>query len=113
MTERRQRSWQTHKSKLPGNSRNLIFGQLVKLVIRYSEFIAQYDVAEAASHLSELADKAADGEEIIFRKGAEQFQIIRVSPSFVTKPIRQPGTGGKGWMSPDFDEPLEEMSEYM
>ena len=75
--------------------------------------MAQYDVAEAASYLSELADKAAGGEEVIFIKGAEQFQIVRVPSSIATKPIRQPGTGGEIWMSPDFDEPLEEMSEYM
>jgi len=75
--------------------------------------MAQYDVEEAASHLSELADKVAGGEEIIFTKGAEQFQVVRIPSSAATKPIRQPGTGGKGWMSPDFDEPLEEMSEYM
>lgn len=75
--------------------------------------MAQYDVEEAASHLSELADKAANGEKVIFTKGSEQFQITRVPSSVAMKPIRQPGTGGKGWMSPDFDEPLEEMSEYM
>ena len=75
--------------------------------------MVQCNVEEAASQLSELADKAANGEEIIFTKGAEQFQIIRVPKPIDIKPVRQPGTGGKGWMSPDFDEPLEEMSEYM
>jgi hypothetical protein len=30
------------------------------------------------------------------------------------KPVkRQPGTGKGGWMSPDFDEPLEDFAEYM
>ena len=73
----------------------------------------QYDLSEAATHLSELADEAASGEEIIFIKGAERFQIIRITDSASAQPVRQPGTGGKGWTSPDFDKPLEDMGEYM
>jgi hypothetical protein len=75
--------------------------------------MAQYNVSEVASQLSDLADKAARGEEIIFVKGTERFQIIRVTNTPSGKVVRQPGLGGQGWMSPDFDEPMEEMSEYM
>ncbi len=74
--------------------------------------MAQYNVEEAATHLSELADKAACGEEIIFIKGAEKFQIVWITNSTSTPTTRQPGTGGKGWMSSDFDAPLDDMSEY-
>jgi hypothetical protein len=75
--------------------------------------MAQYDLAEVASHLSDLADKAARGEEIIFTKGADKFQIVRVTNAPRGWVVRQPGLGGKGWMAPDFDEPLEDMNEYM
>ena len=75
-------------------------------LISYSEFMVQCNIEEAASQLSELADKAANGEEIIFTKGTEQFQIVRVPKSNEKKPVRQPGTGGKIWMSPVFYQPF-------
>jgi hypothetical protein len=71
--------------------------------------MADYDVADAANHLSDLVDKVLNGEQIIFRKGNEKFQIVHITGAVV----RDPGSGGNGWLSSDFDEPLELMEDYM
>jgi len=59
---------------------------------------------EAKTHLSELVERAARGEEVIIAKNG--VPMVRLVP--VEKPKR-PGPGGsegKIWIADDYDEPL-------
>lgn len=59
---------------------------------------------EAKTHLSELVERAARGEEVIIAKnGVPMVRLVRIE-----KPKR-PGPGGwegRGWIADDFDDPL-------
>ena len=72
--------------------------------------MAQFNIAEAKAHFSELVEKAILGEEIIVAK--DNRPLVRIVP---LRPARRvPGTA-KGqilFMSPDFDAPLEDFAEY-
>jgi len=72
--------------------------------------MAQFNIAEAKAHFSELVEKAVLGEEIILAKDNKPVaKIVPLRPS-----ERKPGTG-RGqilFMSPDFDAPLEDFKEY-
>ncbi len=60
---------------------------------------------DAKTHLSDLVDRAAAGEEIVIAKnGAPKARLVPLA----RKPIlRQPGGWeGKVWISPNFDDPL-------
>jgi prevent-host-death family protein len=71
--------------------------------------MAQFNLAEAKAHFSELVQKAMRGEEVIVAK--ENRPVVRIVP---IKPARRkPGTGKGIWISPDFDEPLDDFQEYM
>lgn len=60
---------------------------------------------EAKTHLSELVESAAAGEEIIIAKAGKP--RARLVPLPVERPRRTPG-GWKGqiWIADDFDDPL-------
>jgi prevent-host-death family protein len=68
----------------------------------------QFNLAEAKARLSELVQKAMLGEEVIVAK--ENKPVVRIVPIRPAK--RKPGTGKGIWMSPDFDEPIEDFREY-
>lgn len=71
--------------------------------------MAQFNLAEAKAHFSELVQKAMRGEEVIVAK--ENHPVVRIVP---IKPARRkPGTGKGIWIAPDFDEPLDDFQEYM
>ena len=71
--------------------------------------MAQFNVAEARARFSELVRKAMLGEEIIVAK--ENRPVVKIVP---IKPVkRKPGTGKGIWISPTFDEPLDDFREYM
>ena len=60
---------------------------------------------DAKTHLSELVDRAAAGEEFIITKNG--VPMARIVPVAKTKGKRVPGLGkGKIWISDDFDDPL-------
>lgn len=60
---------------------------------------------EAKTHLSELVDRAAAGEEIIIAKAGIPF--ARLVPLERTRPARRPGGWESGvWIADDFDAPL-------
>ena len=60
---------------------------------------------EAKSHLSELVDRAAGGEEIIIAKAGKP--RARLVPLRSTRKRRTPGAWkGKVWVADDFDAPL-------
>jgi prevent-host-death family protein len=71
--------------------------------------MSQFNLAEAKAHFSELVQKAMRGEDVIVAK--ENRPVVRIVP---IKPVRRkPGTGKGVWISPDFDEPLDDFREYM
>ena len=74
---------------------------------------ATITVEEAQAHLMELIHKLAPGEEVVITENQRPVaKLVGEQP----KALR-PGPGlGKGsilYMDPDFDEPLEDMKEYM
>ena len=71
--------------------------------------MSQFNLAEAKAHFSELVQKAMRGEDVIVAK--ENRPVVRI---VAIKPARRkPGTGKGIWISPDFDEALDDFKEYM
>ena len=69
----------------------------------------QFNMAEAKARFSELVQKAMLGEEVIVAK--ENKPVVKIVP---IKPVkRKPGTGEGIWMSPVFDEPLDNFRAYV
>lgn len=67
-----------------------------------SEIVSLYD---AKTHLSQLVDRAADGEEIVIAKNGTA--LARLVPLAKKGEPRKPaGALGLTSMSPDFDDPL-------
>ena len=68
------------------------------------EPVSLYD---AKTHLSELVERAARGEEItIAKSGKPKARLVPLAPK-VTRHLRVPGKGkGRVWIAPDFDAPL-------
>jgi antitoxin (DNA-binding transcriptional repressor) of toxin-antitoxin stability system len=61
-------------------------------------------LAEANARFSDLVQKAILEQEVIDAK--ENEPVVKIVP---IKPVeRKPGTGKGIWMSPDFDEPLDD-----
>lgn len=74
--------------------------------------MAQFNIAEAKAHLSELVDKALLGEEIVIARGNKP--LLKLVPVDNTRKERRPGSG-KGkilFIAPDFDETPEDFSDY-
>jgi antitoxin (DNA-binding transcriptional repressor) of toxin-antitoxin stability system len=72
----------------------------------------QVSLIEAAANLSDLVQAAIDGEEVILLNGDRP--AIKFTPIASVNQDRKPGSAkGLIWMSDDFDEPLEEMKEYI
>lgn len=68
----------------------------------------QVNVHEAKTQLSRLLQAVEDGEEIVIaRNGEPVAKLVRHEPE---RQPREPGSlKGKLWMSPDFDEPDEQI----
>jgi prevent-host-death family protein len=65
-------------------------------------------VTEAKTQLSRLIERAADGEEIVIRRGPRPVaKLVRYDEPPV--PRRMGDLRGQIWMSDDFDEPDEEL----
>ena len=71
-------------------------------------------IEQAQARLGELIDKLAPDEELILTRNSQPVAKISKTPSAVRQP-REPGSAKDKilWISPDFDEPLEEFREYM
>jgi prevent-host-death family protein len=70
----------------------------------------QYNVAEAKARLPQLVRETLSGDEVIIAK--DNKPLVKLVP--LTTGRRVPGTAkGQIWMSPDFDEPLEDFEDYM
>jgi prevent-host-death family protein len=72
--------------------------------------MAQFNIAYAKAHFSELIEKASLGEEITVTKDNQP--VARIVPLRPAK--RQPGAGRDKilFISADFDAPLEDFAEY-
>lgn len=67
--------------------------------------MTQVNLYEAKTHLSDLVERAAAGEEIIIAKAGTP--MARLVPIAGTRPERRPGRAkGKIRIAPDFDAPL-------
>lgn len=71
---------------------------------RVREPISLYD---AKTHLSDLVEQAARGQEItIAKSGKPKARLVPLAPKD-TRRLRKPGKGkGNVWIAPDFDAPL-------
>lgn len=67
---------------------------------------AVYNLYEAKTHLSNLVERAALGEEIVFAKGGKP--MARLVPLARHAPRRPGGWEGKVSIAEDFDAPLPE-----
>lgn len=72
----------------------------------------QVNMHEAKSQLSRLGKLAWEGEEIVIAKAGEPY--LRLEPYRTRVEKRQlGGYEGQFWMSPDFDEPDEELMDLI
>lgn len=69
------------------------------------------NIAEAKARLSELVDKAAQGEEILIAR--DHKPVARLVSVARAHGPRTPGSAkGQVWIAPDFDELSPEFSDY-
>ena len=69
------------------------------------------DVDQAKSHLEDLTEQAAGGEEVVVTKDDQPVARLLAVEG---KRRRQFGSaGGEIWMSEDFDEPLDDFQAYI
>jgi prevent-host-death family protein len=72
---------------------------------RFRRVSRKVNLYEAKTNLSELVDRAAEGEEIVIAKAGKP--RARLGPLPARRPARKPGGGkGKVWIAADFDAPL-------
>ncbi|MFM7166780.1 MAG: type II toxin-antitoxin system Phd/YefM family antitoxin [Planctomycetaceae bacterium] len=71
-------------------------------------------IEEAQARLKDFIHQLAPGDEIIITENQQTVARLRTESE---QPVKRPPPGlGKGsilYMAPDFDEPLDEMKEYM
>ena len=66
---------------------------------------AQYNMHDAKTQLSKLAERAANGEEIVIARNGRPLARLTALPQ--ERPKRKMGLlEGKIWVSDDFDDPL-------
>ncbi len=71
-------------------------------------------IEEAQANLKELVHQLAPGDEIIITENHQTVARLRSESEQPTKrPLPGLGKGSILYMAPDFDEPLDEMKEYM
>ena len=72
----------------------------------------QVDITEAKIKIESLLQSALEGEEIVITQNERP--ILKLIQLAQPAKRRQRGSAkGQIWMSPDFDEPLEDFREYM
>ena len=70
------------------------------------------DISEAASKFTELVTGLKRNQEIVIT--ADNLPVARLTSIPPNSKRRHAGTAeGQFWMSPDFNEPLDEFKEYM
>jgi antitoxin (DNA-binding transcriptional repressor) of toxin-antitoxin stability system len=72
----------------------------------------QIDIVDAKTQIESLLQFALQGEEVIITQNNQP--ILKLIQFLQPTKRRQRGSAkGQIWMSPDFDEPLEDFREYM
>jgi prevent-host-death family protein len=75
--------------------------------------MTQATIHQAKTHLSKLIRKALDGEEVIIaNRDKPLVRLEAVRPKTLKRKLGS-GKGLVTYIAPDFDEPLEELAEYM
>ncbi len=70
-----------------------------------------YNMHDAKTHLSRLAERAAQGEEIVIARNGRP--LAKLVPIEGRKPLKFGLAKGEIWMSDDFDDPLPwEIQKY-
>ncbi|MGH2952648.1 MAG: type II toxin-antitoxin system Phd/YefM family antitoxin [Solirubrobacterales bacterium] len=70
-----------------------------------------YNMHQAKTHLSRLAERAANGEEIVIARNGQP--LAKLVPIEEPKPRKLGLAKGKIWISDDFDDPLPwEIQKY-
>ncbi len=73
--------------------------------------MTQVNIHVAKAHLSELIQQALLGEEIIIaRDNRPVVQLVALTP--LKRKRRLGSAKGSIWISPDFDEPLDDFKDY-
>ena len=69
------------------------------------------NIADAKAHLSDLVDKAAQGQEILIAR--DHKPVARLVPLPRAAGPRQPGSAkGQVWIAPDFDATPADFEDY-
>jgi len=72
----------------------------------------QVNIHHAKTHLSKLIQKAIEGEEIVIAK--DNKPIVKLTQIFDNAPHRKLGSAqGMIHLAADFNEPLDDFTEYM
>ena len=74
---------------------------------------ATITVEEAQASLKDLIHKLAPGEEVVITENQQPVAKLVAKQPKPSRPDPGLGKGSILYMAPDFDEPLEEMKEYM
>jgi antitoxin (DNA-binding transcriptional repressor) of toxin-antitoxin stability system len=69
------------------------------------------EVSEAAARLSELVARVQSGETIALVDGDKQ--VATLGPPPASPRLGYGSLEGKMWMSDDFDEPLDDLKDYV
>ena len=81
---------------------------MTNMVRRTARYV---NIAEAKAHLSELVDKAANGEEVLIAR--DHKPVARLVPLASTSGRRKPGSAkGQVWIAPDFDATPPDFRDY-
>lgn len=70
-------------------------------------------IQEAQAQLPDLIHRLHAGEEVMITENNRPVAKLVLSEPKKQWPCKAGSAKGKIWMSPDFDEPLEEFKEYM
>lgn len=73
----------------------------------------QVDITEAKIKIESLLQSALEGEEIVITQNERPILKLIQLAQPTTKRRQRGSAKGQIWMSPDFDEPLEDFREYM
>ena len=69
------------------------------------------NVSEAKARLSELIDRALQGEEVVIaRRNKPVVRLVSVAPE--GRQVRVGRFAGKGHIAPDFDDPIDDFAEH-
>jgi prevent-host-death family protein len=79
---------------------------------RKKDHMHKVNIHEAKTHLSRLIKEVQEGEEVIIAKGNKPIVKLVLVPD--ARPKRKLGSAkGLITISPDFDEPLNDLKDYM